>query len=70
MGYIYCVKARGVVPGVAGDAKAPSDFGRSVKPISTRGTDHSHLITAGTPRFSDLPTALIMNAVVVCSRLY
>ena len=34
------------------------DFGRSVNPISTRGTDYAHLITTGTPGFSDLPTAL------------
>ena len=26
-----------MVPGVAGGAMAPSDFGRSVNPISTRG---------------------------------
>ena len=39
---------------------AHPDFDRSVNPISTRGTDyaHSHLITTGTPGFSDLPTAL------------
>ena len=37
---------------------APLDFGRSVNPISTRGTDYAHLITTGTPGFSDLPTAL------------
>ena len=35
------------------------DFGRSVNPISTRGTDYAHLITTGTPVFSDLPTALL-----------
>ena len=40
---------RGVVPGGA------------VNPISTRGTDYAHLITTGTPGFSDLPTALIYN---------
>ena len=28
---------RGVVPGGAGGAMAPSDFGRSVNPISTKG---------------------------------
>ena len=49
---------RGVVPWGAGDAMAPPDFGRSVNPISTRGTDYVHLITTGTPGFSDLPTAL------------
>ena len=36
---------------------AHPDFGRSVNPISTRGTDYAHLITTGTPGFSDLPTA-------------
>ena len=35
------------------------DFGRSIKPIS-RGTDYAHIITTGTPRFSDLLTALII----------
>ena len=49
---------RGVVPG---GAMAPPDFGRSVNPISTRGTDYAHLITTGTPGFSNLPTALIYN---------
>ena len=42
----------------AGGAMAPPDFDRSVNPISTRGTDYAHLITTGTPGFSDLPTAL------------
>ena len=49
---------RPVVPGCAGCAMAHPDFGRSVNPISTRGTDYAHLITTGTPGFSDLPTAL------------
>ena len=43
--------------GVPG-AMAPPDFGRSVNPISTRGTDYAHLITTDTPGFSALPTAL------------
>ena len=51
---------RDVVPGGAGGAMAPPDFGRSVNPISTRGTDYANLITTGTPGFSDLPTALII----------
>ena len=51
---------RGVVPEGAGDAMAPPAFGRSVNPISTRGTDYAHLITTGTTGFSDLPTALRM----------
>ena len=48
----WCAAAsRGVVPGGAGGATALPDFGRSVNPISTRGTDYAHLITTGTPRF-------------------
>ena len=41
---------------------APPDFGKSVNPISTRETDYAHLITTGTPGFSDLPTALSTKA--------
>ena len=47
---------RPVDPGAA--AMAPPDFGRSVNPISTRGTEYVHLITTGTPGFSDIPTTL------------
>ena len=46
---------RGVVPG---GAIAPPYLGRSVNPISIRGTDYAQLITTGTPGFSDLLTAL------------
>ena len=49
------ITKRGVV---SGGAMAHPDFGRSINPISTRGTDYGHLITTGTPGFSDLPTAL------------
>ena len=52
---------RGVVPGDAGGAMVPPDFGRSGNPISTRGTDYAHLITTGIPEFSDLLTALILE---------
>ena len=55
----YYLECKGVVvPGGAGCEMAHTDFGRSVNPISTRGTDYAHLITTGTPGFSDLPTAL------------
>ena len=57
------VSTRGVVPW---GAMAPPDFGRSVNPISTRGTDYAHLITNDTSGFSDLPTALIIIS-VLCS---
>ena len=52
------IQFRPVVPGGAGAAIAPPDFGRSVNPISTMGADNAHRITTGTPGFSDLPTAL------------
>ena len=57
--------SRPVVPGCAGYALAHPDFGRSVNPISTRGTDYAHLITTGTTGFSDLPTALTIDNFVV-----
>ena len=57
--YLSSRRLRPVVPGCAGCAMAHPDFGRSVNPISTRGgTDYAHLITTGTPGFSDLPMAL------------
>ena len=40
-------------------AMTPPDFGRSVNPILCRGTDCAHVITTGTPGFSNLPTALL-----------
>ena len=48
-----------------GAGRGFNDFGRSVNPISTRGTDYAHLITTGTPGFSDLPTALLLSYVVL-----
>ena len=59
--YVYVVVHkinRGVVPGGAGDAMTPPDFGRSVIPISTRGDRLCPPNNTGTPGFSDLPTAL------------
>ena len=59
--YIYSVYriSRPVVPGGAGGAMAPPDFGRSVNPISTKGGRLCPPNNTGTPGFSDLPTALI-----------
>ena len=54
---------RGVVPGDAGGAMVPPDFGRSVNPISILGGRICPPNNTGTPRFSDLPTAL-HNAVL------
>ena len=52
--------SRGVVPGGAGGGMAPPDFGRSDRLTLSQpgGTDYVHLITNGTPGFSNLPTAL------------
>ena len=53
--------SRDVVPGGAGGAMAPLDFGRSANLISQPGgADYAHYISTGTPHFSDLPTALIL----------
>ena len=54
---------RPVVPGCAGCAMAHPDFGRSVQLtlFQPGGPDYAHLITTGTPGFSDLPTALILS---------
>ena len=49
---------RPVVHGGAVGAMAPPYFGRSVNPISTRGSRLCPTNDTGTPGFSDLPTAL------------
>ena len=43
---------------------APPNFGRSVNPISTRGTEYAHLLATGTPVFSDLPMALFTLPII------
>ena len=43
------------------------DFGRSVKPIYTRGADYAHHITTGPQGFSDLPTALKLRPIILLS---
>ena len=48
-----------VVPGGAGGAMAPPNFGRSVNPISTKGGRLCPPYNTGTPKFSDPPTALM-----------
>ena len=51
--------SRDVVPGGAGGAMAPPDFGRSLNTISSkRGRLCPPPNNTGTPGFSDLPTAL------------
>ena len=50
--------SRPVVPGGARGAMASPDFGRSVKPNSTKGGRLCSPNNTGTPGFSDLPTAL------------
>ena len=60
---------RGVVPGGAGVAKAPPDFGRSVNPISTKGGRFYSPNNTGTLGFSDLPTALVVINTTEAKRL-
>ena len=49
---------RPVIPGGAGGAMAPPDFGRSVNPISAMGGRLCTTNNTGASGFSDLPTAL------------
>jgi hypothetical protein len=58
---VTCYDIRPVVPGGAGGAMAPPDFGRSVNPISINGDRLWPPNNTGTPGFSDLPTALDMT---------
>ena len=53
---------RGVVPGGAGDAMTPPDFGRQLTLSQPGGADYAHHITTGTPGFSDLPMAQLCIA--------
>ena len=48
---MYIHQFRGVVPGGAGGAMAPPDFGRSVNTISTRGAEYAHQIILAPPDF-------------------
>ena len=56
---------RPVVPGGAGSAMAPLDFGRSVNRISTRRGRLCPSHYYWHPGFSDLPTALIVKVHLV-----
>ena len=50
---------RPVVPGGAGVARAPPDFGRLINLISTMRARLCPPHNTGTPGFSDLPTSLL-----------
>ena len=39
---LYFISVLTAVPGGAGGAMAPPDFGRSVNPISTKGADYAY----------------------------
>ena len=57
----YSMLCRPVVPGGAGGAIAPPDFGRSIRYLTLsqpRGVDYTHYVTNGTPGFSARPTTL------------
>ena len=57
------INSKGAVPGGAGGAMPPPDFGRSVNPISTKGVRLYPPNNTGTPGFSNLPTALQICAI-------
>ena len=60
--------SRGVVPGGAGGAIAPPDFGRSVNLISTKGGRLCPPNNTDTHGFSELPTAL--NSALQCCPIF
>ena len=60
--------SRGVVPGDAGGAIAPPDYGRSINLISTKGDRLCPPNNTDTPGFSDLPTAL--NSALQCCPIF
>ena len=49
---------RGVARGVRGGGRAPSEFGRPVNPIRTRGAEFAPHTTASPPGFKNLSTPL------------
>ena len=62
LGFGHTLLNRPVVPGGAGGAMALPNFGRSVNPILTKGGRLCPPNNTGTPKFSDLPTALVNTA--------
>ena len=53
---------RDVVPGGAGGVQwHPQILADQLTLSQPGGTDYAHLITTGTPRFSDLPMALLLK---------
>ena len=60
--YEQTILYRAVVSGGAGGALAPPEFGSSVNPIPTREAHYAHPITASTPRFQNLSTALRLRS--------
>ena len=55
---------RPVVPECVGCAMAHPDLADQLTLFQPGGTDYAHLITTGTPGFSDLPTALMYTVLV------
>ena len=54
--------------GWAGWALAHPEFGSSVNPITTKGADYAHHITASPPGFENLAVSLICHRKVVSVR--
>ena len=54
-----CAESSAAASGWAGWALAHPEFGSSVNPITTRGADYAHHITASPPGFENPATALL-----------
>ena len=62
---IICTGLLEQCTGTGGAITPLPDFDCSVNPSSTRrGTDYAHLITTGTPGFSDFPKALELKKII------
>ena len=59
---LWNAKFRPVVPGCA---MAHPDLADQLTLFHPGGTDYAHIITTGTPGFSDLPTALLLQGKTV-----
>ena len=55
---------RGVARGGPGGGQSPPEFGRSVNPIQTRGTDYAPHTTASPSGFKKLSTPLLTHCII------
>ena len=67
--YEKLVKFSDAASGWAGWALAHPEFGSSVNPITTRGADYAHHITASLPGYENPAASLILGRCVLFCRI-